>query len=98
MGNSGLARTLIIYMITVPVFAVLAALTIFGVTCIGGIAAANVASSSSSASSGGSVMGGWFILVLIVELLIMLIELALYIWYIVLLYQTRGSITRRLAA
>ncbi len=96
MGNDGLARTLVIYMIAYPTYLVLSFVSLLVVGCLGGIAAASFASSSSSASSGGATMGGWVVLLMAVYLLILLVSLALWIWYVVILHQARGSITRRL--
>ena len=41
---------------------------------------------------------GYLIAVIGAYLLILLITLALWIWYVVILHQTRGSISRRLAS
>lgn len=96
MRNDGLARTLVIFMIVVPVFAVLAVVGFIGVVCLGGLTAAGLASNANSAGGGAAIGTGWMILVFGVMILIFVIWLALWIWYVVLLHQVRGSVSQRL--
>ena len=98
MGNDGLGRTLVTYMIVYPSYLVISFVGLLVVGCLGGVAAASFASSSSSASSGGATMGGWVVLLIAMYVLMLVVGLALWIWYVVILHQTRNAITRRLEA
>lgn len=97
VGNPGHARTVVIYMITVPVWVVIAFLSLFGVVCLGGAAMIGLASRSGSAGSAAGLGTGWLVLVILVYVLILIISFALWIWYVVILHQSRGAISRRLA-
>ena len=96
MGNDGLARQIVIYMIVVPTFGVVAVASVFGVGCLGGMAAATVSSPGAPGGGMPTSMSAWLVVFCALILLLCLIWLALWAWYIFILNQVRSAISRRL--
>jgi hypothetical protein len=102
MRNDGLGRQLVIYMIALPVAWVLMTLLLIVVFCGGGLAmfsAATSAAGSGKAGAGaaaGNAAGmavGWLVAIIACYALAILVAIGLFIWYIVLLFQTRGAVS-----
>lgn len=101
MKKDGLAQNVLFYMIATIVFGALVGLMAFvlpfvGAAAIIGIGASSAGSNNASATAGNMAGAGAAVLIggVVCGALLLLIGLALFIWYIILLYQVRGTVDR----
>jgi hypothetical protein len=99
VGDDRLGRTVVIYMIVVPVVAVVTILTGIGLAC-GGLMAMGWGASTGTITPAtlGGVGIGWLIALGIYCVLVIVIEIALWVWYVTILYRVRKAVTRWLKA
>jgi hypothetical protein len=101
MRKEGLARNLVMYLIGLAVFAFLIVPIGFVLLLLGvGAAAFGVASShngQAAAANAANAMAGFAILGISCFILLILIGVGFFVWYMVLLYQTRSAVDGWLA-
>ena len=101
LKKDGLAQNVLIYMISVPIYWALAVVSIIIFVVASGAALFGALSSSAgtnnpSAAAGNMAGAGAAVLIAGITCwgLLALIGLALFVWYVVLLYQVRGALDR----
>ena len=99
MKKDGLAQNILIYMIAAPIYFAMVVIMAIVLPLVGAAAFLGVGMSSAGSNQPSQAMGnaagaGAAMLVggLVCGALIVLIGLALFIWYIILLYQVRGAV------
>src|SRR5581483_11754257 len=97
-GDDRLGRVVVTYMIAVPVAVVVVTLAVVGVACGGLMAVGGVASTNPTPAALGGLGIGWLVALVAVFVFALLVEIALWLWYVVILYQVRRSVTRWLEA
>jgi hypothetical protein len=95
VGDDRLGRTVVIYMIVVPVVVVVTVLAGAGLACGGLMAMGWGVTTGSITPATLSGLGiGWLIVLGIYCVLLVVIEIALWVWYVVILYKVRKAVTR----
>jgi hypothetical protein len=99
VGDDRLGRTVVIYMIVVPVVGVVTVLAGVGLAC-GGLMAMGWGATTGTITPAtlGGLGIGWLIALGIYLVLALLIEIALWVWYVVILYRTWKAVARWLKA
>jgi predicted Zn finger-like uncharacterized protein len=97
-GEEGLARGLLIFTIIALVFGVVSVLAFFGLVCGGGAALIGFGAAGVTPQTVAGLGFGWLAAIVVFLLLFLVLYFALWIWWVVLLHQTRGAVTARLSA
>jgi len=99
VGDERLGRTVVIYMIVVPVVGVVTVLAGIGLAC-GGLMAMGWGATTGTITPAtlGGLGIGWLIALGIYCVLVIVIEIALWVWYVVILYKSWKAVARWLNA
>jgi hypothetical protein len=95
-GNERLERTILIFTIIVPVFGLVSLLGFFGLICGGIMAMGGFGAAGVSPQTIGGLGIGWLIALGVFTILFLVIYIALWVWWVVILHQARGAVTDRL--
>jgi hypothetical protein len=92
MREPGLAKEIVIYMITLPVLIVVLPLLSCLMAMIGGFAMLGVAANSNSPQGTAGSVGGMFLLGAICNLVLICIWIGMFIWYVVIVHKVRNAV------
>jgi hypothetical protein len=92
MREHGVARQILIFMITVPCLVVVLPVLFCVMAMIGGLATLGVVSQSNSPQGAAGGFGAMVILGLVCDILFLCIWVGMYIWYVVLVHQARNAV------
>jgi hypothetical protein len=107
MRREALGRQIVYYMVAVPVVIVLFVMLWFLLVCGGGLAMFGAATSATGAKTPGQASAaagnaagmavGWFVAGITCGILEVLVALCMFVWYLVIIFQTRGAVSVWLA-
>jgi hypothetical protein len=92
MREPGLAKEIVIYLITVPILIVVLPLLGCLMAMIGGVAMLGVAANSNTPQGTAGSVGGMFLLAMICNLVLVCIWIGMFIWYIVIIHKVRNAV------